>query len=87
MVSIKNGTFSWDRSAPTPTLQQIHLDIKQGTFCAIVGATGSAKSSLLAALLREMSELSGTSALRGSVAYVPQVRAPGWATAVARVRR
>lgn len=38
----------------------------------IVGSVGSGKSSLLAALLREVPRLSGSACLQGSVAYTAQ---------------
>jgi ATP-binding cassette subfamily C (CFTR/MRP) protein 1 len=44
----------------------------QGSLVAIVGQVGSGKSSLLSALLGEMSVESGEVNTNGRVAYVPQ---------------
>lgn len=45
-----------------------------GTLVAIVGGTGEGKTSLISAMLGELSHAETTSVvIRGSVAYVPQV--------------
>lgn len=56
-------------------LNDINLDIKAGSFVAIVGSVGSGKSSLLQTLLGEVKRISLESAriyFRGRVAFVPQ---------------
>ncbi|XP_059439550.1 ABC transporter C family member 2-like [Corylus avellana] len=73
-ISIKNGYFSWDSKAETPTLSNINLDIPVGSLVAIVGSTGEGKTSLVSAMLGELPPVLDTSVvMRGAVAYVPQV--------------
>ncbi|XP_033646525.1 ATP-binding cassette sub-family C member 9-like [Asterias rubens] len=53
------GNFIWDNTANTPTLRNIDLDIEAGKLTMIVGQVGSGKSSLLSAILGEMTTMSG----------------------------
>ncbi|XP_054161203.1 multidrug resistance-associated protein 1-like isoform X2 [Oppia nitens] len=78
VLRIENGCFTWN-SGPVVNnhkviLKDINLKIMDGMFVAVIGTVGSAKSSLLAALLGEMDRLSGRVNIRHgiSVAYVPQ---------------
>ena len=48
------------------------LEVGQGELVAVCGKVGSGKSSLVAALLGEMTRVSGTVATDGSIAYVAQ---------------
>jgi ABC-type bacteriocin/lantibiotic exporter with double-glycine peptidase domain len=70
-VTVQGGSFTWDVNAE-PILRDINLRIKPGQFVVIVGRVGCGKSSLLAALLREMPTLAGAVNVRGSVAYTAQ---------------
>ncbi|ORY40166.1 P-loop containing nucleoside triphosphate hydrolase protein [Rhizoclosmatium globosum] len=55
------------------TLTSINLQIPHGSLVAVVGATGSGKSSLLAALASQMRKTSGTAVLYSTqLAYCPQ---------------
>ncbi|CAK0824919.1 unnamed protein product [Prorocentrum cordatum] len=54
-------------------LKQVDLRIEQGELVAFVGPVGSGKSSLISAILNEMTITAGRVALRGSVAYASQV--------------
>lgn len=57
-----------------PTLSNINLEIPVGSMVAIVGGTGEGKTSLVSAMLGELSHGETTNiVIRGSVAYVPQV--------------
>ncbi|XP_045534711.1 multidrug resistance-associated protein 1 isoform X2 [Papilio machaon] len=67
---IENGHFSWGEEQPV--LRNISVRIPRGSLVAVVGAVGSGKSSLLAALLGEMDKISGRVNTLGSIAYVPQ---------------
>ncbi|XP_071784449.1 ATP-binding cassette sub-family C member 8-like isoform X1 [Asterias amurensis] len=53
------GNFIWDESANTPTLRDIDLDIPKGKLTMVIGQVGSGKSSLLSAILGEMTTVSG----------------------------
>ncbi|XP_063082695.1 ATP-binding cassette sub-family C member 6 [Cavia porcellus] len=70
-ITIQDGTFTWSRESP-PCLHRINLTVPQGCLLAIVGPVGAGKSSLLSALLGELSKLEGSVSMQGSVAYVPQ---------------
>eukprot|EP01135_Chromosphaera_perkinsii_P000783 Nk52_evm71s151 gene=Nk52_evmTU71s151 len=69
-VRIKNGEFSWDQK--TKTLKNINLDVKKGELVAVVGQTGSGKSSLVMAILNEIECMSGSTSFNGKIAYVSQ---------------
>ncbi|XP_067656381.1 multidrug resistance-associated protein 1-like [Haliotis asinina] len=71
-LSIRNGSFTWNRSLQVPTLNNINVDVRRGQLIAVVGPVGAGKSSLLLALLGEMEKLTGCVQMKGSVAYVPQ---------------
>ncbi|XP_059510179.1 multidrug resistance-associated protein 1 isoform X2 [Stegostoma tigrinum] len=68
---IVNGTFRWSNEDP-PCLNNMDVEIPEGSLVAIVGHVGCGKSSLLSALLGEMQKTEGYVAVKGSVAYVPQ---------------
>lgn len=54
-------------------LSDVSLSVRRGQFVAVVGAVGSGKSSLLAAMLGEVARTSGPRVFfRGRVAIVPQ---------------
>ncbi|KAL6561922.1 Canalicular multispecific organic anion transporter 1 [Orobanche gracilis] len=73
-VTIRNGYFSWEAKAESPTLSNINLDIPTGSLVAVVGSTGEGKTSLISAMLGELPPVADTTVIiRGKVAYVPQV--------------
>ena len=53
-------------------LKGINMSVLPGQLVAIVGQVGSGKSSLIQAVLGELTKLNGDVAVRGSVAYVAQ---------------
>ncbi|KAI9340551.1 P-loop containing nucleoside triphosphate hydrolase protein [Obelidium mucronatum] len=53
-------------------LDAVSLSIKAGSLVAVVGATGSGKSSLLSAITGGMRKTEGDATISGSVAYCPQ---------------
>lgn len=71
-VEVRDGSFSWDDESGDKVVKNLNLEIKKGELAAIVGTVGSGKSSLLAAILGEMSKLSGQVRICGSTAYVAQ---------------
>ncbi|KAI9350227.1 P-loop containing nucleoside triphosphate hydrolase protein [Obelidium mucronatum] len=54
------------------TLNDISVSIKKGSLVAVVGATGSGKSSLLSAITGGMRKTGGLATVYGSVAYCAQ---------------
>ena len=61
VVVMDNASFKWDaESTESAGLYNITLRVPAGQLTAIVGSIGSCKSSLLAAMLGEMSTLNGS---------------------------
>ncbi|XP_041372529.1 multidrug resistance-associated protein 1-like [Gigantopelta aegis] len=71
-ISVKNGTFTWDKTMPEPTLKNINIEIQDEKLYAVVGQVGSGKSSLISAILGEMENIEGKVIVKSSVAYVAQ---------------
>ncbi|XP_059143338.1 multidrug resistance-associated protein 1-like [Physella acuta] len=71
-IKIHKGTFTWDKTHATPTLNNINLSIPDGQLIAVVGQVGAGKSSLISAILGEMEKLQGEVTVKSSIAYVPQ---------------
>ncbi|KAK2507728.1 hypothetical protein MC885_016012, partial [Smutsia gigantea] len=57
-VGFTNASFSWDKTG-IPVLKDLNIKIPEGALVAIVGQTGSGKSSVLSAILGEMEKLTG----------------------------
>ncbi|CAI4222958.1 unnamed protein product [Auanema sp. JU1783] len=70
-IHLHHATFSWDLK-PT-ALSDICLEVEEKKFHAIIGPVGAGKSSLLSAILGELTLLSGHKKVNGNVAFVPQV--------------
>jgi ABC-type multidrug transport system fused ATPase/permease subunit len=73
VVGFENGTFSWGgkdmkdkASADAFKLMNLDINFKVGELNVVVGPTGSGKSSLLLALLGEMTKLKGEVYLPGA---------------------
>ncbi|XP_077978183.1 ATP-binding cassette sub-family C member 9-like [Glandiceps talaboti] len=74
-VKITDCNCTWDIDVPIPTLSDINVDILAGELTMVVGIVGSGKSSLLSAILGEMTIISGSiyfNRNRSSICYVPQ---------------
>lgn len=56
----------------TPVLNNINAEFPRGALIGIIGPVGSGKSSLLQAILREVSLVSGVITVAGSVSYACQ---------------
>ena len=71
-INMSDASFSW--SDEILCLSSLDLTIEQGTFVGIIGAVGSGKSSLLAAILGEMNMINGQlDTYDSSFAYVAQI--------------
>ncbi|XP_044316417.1 probable multidrug resistance-associated protein lethal(2)03659 [Drosophila rhopaloa] len=71
-LSITGLTAKWDTNSPDYTLNGVSLRVEPGTLLAIVGHTGSGKSSLIQAILGELRAESGEIKVNGSMSYAPQ---------------
>ncbi|KAI3670532.1 hypothetical protein L1987_87870 [Smallanthus sonchifolius] len=71
-IRIKDGNFAWDPESPVATLRDVNLEVKCGQKVAVCGSVGSGKSSVLYAILGEISKTSGNVDVFGSIAYVSQ---------------
>ncbi|CAG2104614.1 unnamed protein product [Medioppia subpectinata] len=71
-VFMDKMSVRWNNETTEPTLRDISLSVKTGQLLAVVGSVGSGKSSLLMAILNEISVVSGRVVVRGRVSYAPQ---------------
>ncbi|GJV45123.1 putative ABC-type xenobiotic transporter [Tanacetum coccineum] len=71
LILVKDGDFVWD-PATTPTLRNVNLEVKRGQKVAVCGSVSARKSSMLYAILGEVSKTLGTVDISGSIAYVSQ---------------
>jgi len=53
-----------------PIIEDVNLSMKRGDFLTVVGKVGSGKSTLLMSVMEETTISAGSSAVKGSVAYV-----------------
>ena len=63
-IKVTNGNFSWSNEGE-PALKDANLEVLEGQLLMVVGEVGSGKSSLLSALLGEMSVQAGQASVRG----------------------
>ncbi|KAJ0075537.1 hypothetical protein Patl1_33436 [Pistacia atlantica] len=59
-VEIQEGNFSWDPESGVPTVRDVSLEVKRGLKIAVCGPAGSGKSTILCAILGEVSKISGS---------------------------
>ncbi|EKM50357.1 uncharacterized protein PHACADRAFT_263609 [Phanerochaete carnosa HHB-10118-sp] len=72
VLDIRNGEFTWNKDAQSPTLEGINLTVKKGELVGVLGRVGAGKTSLLSAIVGEMRRIEGEVQLNGSVSYAPQ---------------
>ncbi|CAG13921.1 unnamed protein product, partial [Tetraodon nigroviridis] len=70
MVKIQDLTCYWDMA--TPTLQNVSLTVKSEQLVAVIGPVGAGKSSLLSAILGELSRAAGVVKVKGELTYTSQ---------------
>ena len=70
-IVMNGASFTWGTNHSTELIG-IDLNVNCGSLVGVIGATGSSKSSLLAAILGEMSLVEGSSKVDGQIAYVSQ---------------
>ncbi|KAF9005892.1 metal resistance protein YCF1 [Cyathus striatus] len=69
---IQDGDFSWSKNATQPILENINLNVRKGELVGVLGRVGAGKSSLLSAVIGEMTRQEGNVSVCGSIAYAPQ---------------
>lgn len=72
LIKLVKAQASWIAKPIMDTLNNVTLEIKPGTLCAVVGSVGSGKSSLLQLLLKELPLKSGKMDIIGNVSYASQ---------------
>ncbi|KAF8735100.1 hypothetical protein AX14_002716 [Amanita brunnescens Koide BX004] len=72
VLSIKGGEFSWDKDSMTPTLEDINLTVRKGELIGILGRVGAGKTSVLSAVIGDMTRREGDVVFSGTIAYAPQ---------------
>ena len=71
-VLVRNACSSWTGNWKYPTLKSMCLLVDKGDLVFITGPVGCGKSSLLYAIVREMSLISGEISCQGKTAWVGQ---------------
>ncbi|XP_077392260.1 ATP-binding cassette sub-family C member 4-like isoform X4 [Festucalex cinctus] len=72
MVKIQDLVCYWDMMQEAPTLQNVSFTVRPDQLLAVIGPVGSGKSSLLSAILGELSQESGVVKVRGDLTYTSQ---------------
>nr|WBG67118.1 ABCC3 protein [Mythimna separata] len=63
---------SWTGDPNYMALKNISMRLRKGKLCAIIGAVGSGKSSILQLLLKELPSATGTVSIYGKISYACQ---------------
>lgn len=63
---------SWTGDPNLMALKNISMRLRKGKLCAIIGAVGSGKSSILQLLLKELPSATGTVSIYGKISYACQ---------------
>nr|XP_050027939.1 multidrug resistance-associated protein 1-like [Dermacentor andersoni] len=74
-ITLSDCSFAWAKEGSEvdpPVLQNISVNVSNGSIVGIVGSVGSGKSSLLSAVSSDMRRLRGSTALRGTIGVVCQ---------------
>ncbi|KAJ4473750.1 metal resistance protein YCF1 [Lentinula aciculospora] len=72
VLSIKDADFSWSRTAVQPTLEGVNFSVRKGELIGVFGKVGCGKTSLLSAIIGDMTRREGEVLVRGTVAYASQ---------------
>lgn len=70
-VAVHSASFSWGKNAPL-LLKDIEFKVGRGQLIMVVGEVGSGKTSLLNAILGEMTSRKGTVEVQGNIGYTQQ---------------
>ncbi|XP_075896037.1 ATP-binding cassette sub-family C member 4-like isoform X2 [Nelusetta ayraudi] len=72
VVKIQDLVCYWDKMLEAPTLQNVSFTVKPEQLVAVIGPVGAGKSSLLSAILGELSQEGGMVKVRGELTYTSQ---------------
>ncbi|XP_044072656.1 ATP-binding cassette sub-family C member 4-like isoform X5 [Siniperca chuatsi] len=72
MVTIQDLICYWDKMLEAPTLQNVSFTVRPEQLLAVIGPVGAGKSSLLSAILGELSQESGVVKVKGELTYTSQ---------------
>ncbi|XP_077946528.1 ATP-binding cassette sub-family C member 4 isoform X1 [Gasterosteus aculeatus] len=72
IVKIEDLLCYWSMMLEAPTLQNVSFTVRPEQLLAVIGPVGAGKSSLLSAILGELSQESGVVKVRGVLTYVSQ---------------
>ncbi|KAJ7623378.1 P-loop containing nucleoside triphosphate hydrolase protein [Roridomyces roridus] len=72
VLTIKDADFRWNSTDVVPTLENINLVVRKGELTGVLGRVGAGKTSLLSAIIGDMTRSEGKTTLYGSVSYAPQ---------------
>ncbi|KAG7502089.1 multidrug resistance-associated protein 4 isoform X1 [Solea senegalensis] len=72
MVEIKDLICYWDKMLEAPTLYNVSFTVRPEQLVAVIGPVGAGKSSLLSAILGELSRESGVINVKGVLTYTSQ---------------
>ncbi|KAJ3591682.1 hypothetical protein NHX12_006814 [Muraenolepis orangiensis] len=72
MVEVQDLTCYWNKRLGSPTLHNLSFTVRSGELLAVIGPVGAGKSSLLAAILGELSQESGGVKVKGRLTYASQ---------------
>ncbi|XP_042282221.1 ATP-binding cassette sub-family C member 4-like isoform X2 [Thunnus maccoyii] len=72
MVKIQDLICYWDKMLEAPTLQNVSFTVSSEQLLAVIGPVGAGKSSLLSAILGELSQESGVVKVKGELIYTSQ---------------
>uniref|UniRef100_A0A7N9AKI1 Multidrug resistance-associated protein 4 n=1 Tax=Mastacembelus armatus TaxID=205130 RepID=A0A7N9AKI1_9TELE len=72
MVKIQDLKCYWDKVSRPPTLQNVSFTVRSWQLLAVIGPVGAGKSSLLSAILGELSRESGVVKVKGELSYISQ---------------
>ncbi|XP_029164697.1 probable multidrug resistance-associated protein lethal(2)03659 [Nylanderia fulva] len=71
-INMINVTAKWEASQSQNTLEDLNLQIEKGKLYAVIGMVGSGKSSLLSAILGEITLTEGQIKVNGNISYASQ---------------
>ncbi|XP_032385885.1 multidrug resistance-associated protein 4 isoform X2 [Etheostoma spectabile] len=73
MVKIQDLICYWDKMLEAPTLQNVSFTVRPEQLLVVIGPVGAGKSSLLSAILGELSQESGVVKVKGQLTYASQL--------------